>query len=154
MSAQRGGRAARSGNMGVPSLAPLNPERVPPLLGKYAKYIGKDLEKIEVTYSAEGAEILVYGKEKTPFESLRGVSLAEFRAARSEENAPTESEKLRSFRNKFELRLKRECPKTLLSGSDTAIQAFLDGLPFKERRAMLMSQKQFQAEYPNGYTQA
>jgi len=135
-------------------MAPLNPERVPPLLGKYAKFIGKDLKKIEVTYSAEGAEVLVYGKEGGPFESLKGVSLADFRAARSEEIAPTESEKLRAFRNKFELRLKKECPKTLNSGSDAAIQAFLDGLPFKERRAMLMSQKQFQGEYPNGYTQA
>lgn len=154
MSTRGGGRSGRGAASGAPSLQPLNPERVPPLLGKYAKFIGRDLEKIEIVYSAEGTDVLVYGKEGTPFEGLDGATLADFRAIRTEENAPSEAEKLRAFRNKFELRLNRECNPAPSSGKDEDIQAFLDGLPFKERRAMLMTQKQFSAAYPNGYTAA
>lgn len=153
MAAARGGRAGRAG-MGAPSLQPLNPERIPPLLGKYAKFIGRDLEKIEIVYSAEGTEVLVFGKHGTPFESLDGASLADFRALRSDENSPSEEEKLRAFRNKFELRLNRECSPPPASGKDADLQAFLESLPFRERRAMLMTQKQFQSAYPNGYTAA
>jgi hypothetical protein len=123
-------------------------------MGKYAKFIGRDLEKIEIVYSAEGTDVLVYGKEGTPFAELDGATLADFRVLRTEETAPSEAEKLRAFRNKFELRLNRECNPAPASGSDADIQAFLEGLPFRERRAMLMTQKQFQAAHPNGLSAA
>jgi hypothetical protein len=135
-------------------LAPLNPERPPQLLGKYAKYLGKDLEKIEITYNADGLLIGVYGKAGTPYESLENASIAEFKALRQTALQPSTDEKLQAFRNKFELRLNRECNPAPNSGSDADIQAFLNGLGFRERRALLMTQKQFSASYPNGYTAA
>jgi len=123
-------------------------------LGKYAKYLGKDLKKIEIVYDADGISIGVYGMEGTPYEHLDNSSIAEFKALRQAELAPSNDEKLRAFRNKFELRLNRECNPAPNSGSDTDIQTFLDGLTFRERRALLMTQKQFSASYPNGYTAA
>lgn len=135
--------------------APLNPERPPQLLGKYAKLIGKSLKSIDISFTADGIEVSVTGMENTPYASLDGASIAEFKAIREKENTPSDAEKLQQFRNKFELRLNREFPEQgPASGSDTDIQQFLNGLPFRERQAMLMTQKQFSARYPNGYTQA
>jgi hypothetical protein len=153
-SSVRGGKAPRGGNFGSQSQAPLNPERPPQLLGKYAKYIGKDLESIEIRYSAEGVEVHVNGLKGSDYADLKTATLAEFRAMRSKDIQPTTAEKLRAFRNKYELRLNKECNPAPKSGSDADIQTFLDGLNFHERRAMLMTQKQFQASYPNGYTAA
>jgi hypothetical protein len=72
------------------------------------------------------------------------------------EISPSDDEKLRAFRNKFELRLNEEFPREggPVNGSDAEIQAFLDSLHFRKRRALMMTQKQFSASYPNGYTQA
>lgn len=136
-------------------LAPLNPERPPQLLGKYTKFLGKQLKSIDISYTADGIDIGVTGMPNTPYSGLDNASFAAFKAIRDAQNAPTQAEKLQSFRNKFELRLNREFPaQGPTDGSDTAIQAFLNGLPFRERQAMLMTQKQFSARYPNGYTQA
>jgi len=140
---------------GPGGLAPLNPERPPQLLGKYAKMLGRDLEEIRIKYTSDGVTIEVDGKAGTPYASLNDASFAAYHELRREELAPSNDEKLNAFRNKFELRLNREFPTPgPASGSDADIQTFLNGLNFRERRALLMTQKQFSAQYPNGYTAA
>jgi len=135
--------------------APLNPERPPMLLGKFTKLLGKDLENIKVTYTADGVTVEVNGKAGTAFADLEDEPMAVYKALKASQNAPTNSEKLVAFRNKFELRLNKEFPTPgPASGSDEDIQVFLGTLNFRERRAMLMTQKQFSAQYPNGYAAA
>jgi hypothetical protein len=135
--------------------APFNPERPSQLIAKYAKFLGKDLASIDVSYTPEGVSVTVTGAEGGPYADLENVDLAVFKAKRNEVNRPSNEEALQGFRNKFELRLNREFPTPgPASGSDADIQAFLNGLNFRERRALLMTQKQFSASYPNGYTQA
>jgi hypothetical protein len=125
-------------------------------LGKYAKLLGKDLIKIQVSYDADGVTIGVWGMPNTPYSSLDDSNLALYKAMKQREISPSDDEKLRAFRNKFELRLNEEFPREggPVNGSDAEIQAFLDGLHFRKRRALMMTQKQFSASYPNGYTQA
>jgi hypothetical protein len=140
---------------GPSGLAPLNPERPPQLLGKYAKMLGRDLDEIRIKYTSDGVTIEVDGKAGTPYADLTDATFAAYHALRQKELAPSNEEKLQSFKNKFELRLNREFPTPgPASGSDADIQAFLNGLNFRERRALLMTQKQFSAQYPNGYTTA
>jgi len=140
---------------GPGGLAPLNPERPPQLLGKYAKMLGRDLEEIRIKYTSDGVTIEVDGMAGTPYEELEGAPFSAYHALRKKELAPSDDEKLASFRNKFELRLNREFPTPgPASGSDADIQAFLNGLNFRERRALLMTQKQFSAQYPTGYAAA
>jgi hypothetical protein len=138
--------------------APLNPERPPQLLGKYAKLLGKDLKQIVVTYDVDGVNVAVTGMGETPFASLDDAAIADYKAMKQKENTPSDEERLNAFRNKFELRLNKEFPKEgtdkPASGSEADIQAFLNRMPFKERRALLMTQKQFSVSYPNGYSQA
>jgi hypothetical protein len=137
--------------------APLNPERPPQLLGKYAKLLGKDLKSIVVTYDVDGVNVAVFGEDNTPYASIQDEALAIYKAKKQEENKPSDIEKLLAFRNKFELRLNRELPKGAdgpASGAESDIQDFLTKLPFRERRALLMTQKQFSVAYPNGYSQA
>jgi hypothetical protein len=134
-------------------------------LGKYSKLLGKDLDEIVVKYTATGVTVTVTGHKDSGFKDLKSVSLAEYQDQRKVENLPDNSERIQSFRNKYELRLNREFPKAAFEKAvtkdkegnllvDTTIQVFLDALPFKERRALLMTQKQFTASYPNGFTAA
>jgi hypothetical protein len=140
---------------GPGGLAPLNPERPPQLLGKYAKMLGRDLEEIRIKYTSDGITVEVDGKAGTPYAGLDSSSFADYHVLRQSALAPTDEQKLQSFKNKFELRLNREFPTPgPASGSDADIQAFLNTLNFRERRALLMTQKQFSAQYPNGYTAA
>lgn len=146
---------AQQANNRPSGLAPLNPERPPQLLGKYAKMLGRDLEEIRVKYTSDGITIEVDGKAETAYSSLEGATFSEYHALRQQELAPSDDEKLQSFKNKFELRLNREFPTPgPASGKDADLQSFLNGLNFRERRALLMTQKQFSAQYPNGYTTA
>lgn len=136
---------------------PLNPERPPQLLGKYAKTLGTKLDKIVIEYDADGVSIGVYGKADTAFAHINNGSIADFKSALAEELAPSDGERLMALRNKFELRLNKEFPKGEhgpASGSEADIQGFMSKLPFRERRALLMTQKQFSVAYPNGFTQA
>jgi hypothetical protein len=145
----------QSTNRGPGGLAPLNPERPPQLLGKFAKMLGRDLEEIRIKYTSDGVTVEVDGVKDTPYAALEAASFAEYHALRKAELEPSEAEKLVAFRNKFELRLNREFPSPgPASGSDADIQAFLQTLNFRERRALLMTQKQFSASYPNGYNAA
>lgn len=134
----------------------LNPERLPALSGKFAKMLGKDYEKLVITYSPEGVSCVVQVKDGE--EGLKSLNFAEFFAAKKKANEPDAEEKYRLFRNKYELRLNKEFPRgefnKLTSEGDSKIQEFLETLNFRERRALVMSQKEFAKEYPNGYTQA
>jgi len=139
----------------------LNPERAPALIAKWQKLLGKDLESIQVMYKASGVEVTVTpitgGLSAKADSSIAGkaISIAAYKAAKAEGVKPSDDDAKVALRNKFELRLNKEFPSgELKSGSDADIQAFLQGLPFHERRAMLMSNKQFKTAYPNGYTPA
>lgn len=134
----------------------LNPERAPVLIAKWQKLLGKDLKKIEVSYEADGVSVTLYGMDGSPFhKGGKALSIPEFRELKQKESAPSANESLTAFKDKFELRLNLEFPKQgPASGSEADIRSFLDGLPFHQRRAMLMSNKQFKAAYPNGFTQA
>lgn len=136
--------------------APLNPERVPQLLGKYAKSLGKDLDKIVVTYDADGISIGIFGMKDTVYASLNDASVAEYKAIKAKQNEPSDAERLQAFKNKFELRLNLEFPREggPTSGKEADIQSFLNGLGFRMRRALMMTQKQFEKSYPNGFSQA
>lgn len=148
--------APKEATVGAPrgAPAPLNPERPPQLLGKYAKLLGKDLESITLKYDADGVFISVKGMKGTPYASLDDANMADYRAIKQKELAPSDEERARAFRNKFELRLNKEFPQGTAISTEAEIQACLNGLPFRERRALLMTQKQFSESYPNGYSQA
>jgi hypothetical protein len=139
----------------------LNPERAPALISKWQKLLGKDLDRIEVIYKADSVTVDLYGKEGTPYykdsgDDVVAISIPEYREIKARETAPSDDEKLRAFRDKFELRLNLPFPTEgqPASGSDADIRAFLERLNFHQRRAMLMSNKQFKAAYPNGFAQA
>lgn len=139
------------------ALQQLNPERAPPLIAKWQKLLGKDLDRIEVEYKADSVSVYLYGKEGTPYhkEDDESLSIPEYRELKARETAPSDDEALRAFRDKFELRLNRPFPANgPASGKDADIRAFLESLDFHQRRAMLMSNKQFKAAYPNGFAQA
>lgn len=145
-----------------PRTVQINPERAPALIAKWQKLLGKDLEEIQVKYTAAGVAVTVIPLAGGPSAQAdkevagKAISIAAYKAAKSEAAKPSNDEAKVALRNKYELRLNKEFPKTgdLGSGDEAAIQAFLQGLPFHERRAMLMSNKQFKTAYPNGYSPA
>lgn len=133
----------------------LNPERAPALISKWQKLLGKDLERIEVTYEADGVTVYLFGLGSYAKLDAEGaetsMSIAEYKAKKQAAEKPSDAEALRAFRNKYEIRLAREFPATgPVSASEADIQAWLNTRPFNERRAMLMSNKQFKSAYPNG----
>jgi hypothetical protein len=154
-SSARGGRKANENRPPMGGLGFLNPERVAPLVPKYANKIGKTLSKVSIHYSEDGVEVEVEtrldGSGAVSTES-ECVTLAEFHRRVGEANTPTDSERLRQLRRKYELRLNREFPTPgPASGSEPDIQAFIDALPFQERRAILMTQKAFEKAHPEGF---
>jgi len=156
--ATRGGRSGRgrSGGQGQPGqIGFMNPERVSALAPKYANKIGKTIEKLSIEYTPEGVNVEVKskldqnGRMATNVETM---SLAEFHRRLGESVAPSDEERLRQLKRKFELRLNREFPTPgPASGSEANIQSWLDSRPFAERRALLMSQKAFDKAYPEGF---
>jgi hypothetical protein len=130
----------------------LNPERVPPLVGKFAKMLGKDFNSLTIKYTAEGVNVTVQDGDG------KDCSLAKFFELKKKAHEASDEEKERSFRNKYELRLNKEFPKEefakLTTKGDAKIQEFLETLGFRDRRALLMTQKQFAAANPNGNAQA
>jgi len=148
-----------TGESSGPRTVQLNPERAPALIAKWQKLLGKDLDRIEVIYTAGGVSVDLY-----PLEGFVGhkvdsegdtvaLSVAEFKSAKQEAAKPSAEDSKVALRNKFELRLNKEFPSdgNLGDGSEAAIREFLQTLPFHERRAMLMSNKQFKTAYPNGF---
>jgi hypothetical protein len=158
-----GGRAPRGGGrnaaIGAPATVFLNPERAPPLISKWQKLLGKDLEKIEVVYEEDGVTVTLYGKEGTPYagsDSDVGMSVVEYKTKKEQAAKPSAEDAKWAFRNKFEVRLNQPFPEgiDLGDGSDTALRSAVQALPFEQRRVMLMSNKQFKSAYPNGFAGA
>jgi len=157
----RGGGTATA-NRGAPATVFLNPERAPPLIAKWQKLLGKDLEEIKVIYKEDGVTVELYGKAGTPFENKDkdgdpcSLTVPEFRAIKEKESAPSAEDAKFAFRNKFEVRLNQEFPAgvDLGDGSETALRNAVQALPFQQRRVMLMSNKQFKTAYPNGFAGA
>jgi len=161
-----GGNAPRGGGRnaatGVPSTVFLNPERAPPLISKWQKLLGKDLERIEVVYEENGITVHLYGKEGTPYSvkdeegNLQSISVADYKAKKEEAVKPSEEDAKFAFRNKFEVRLNQAFPEELDlgDGSEAALRRAIQALPFEQRRVMLMSNKQFKSAYPNGFAGA
>jgi len=140
----------------------LNLERVPTLAPKFANKIGKTCDGYAVFYTGSGVEVQVRtkigpnGRPLTPpgvNQAYPMISLMEFERRVALSNQPTEADRLAALRRKFELRLNREFPAQAgpASGSEEHIQAWLGTRPFAERRALLMSQKDFDKSYPDGF---
>lgn len=157
---RRGGGNATAGRAPTPVF--LNPERAPPLISKWQKLLGKDLEKIEVIYEENGVTVNLWGKEGTAFRPEnedgedRPISCTEYREIKAQETAPSAEDAKFAFKNKFEVRLNQPFPEELDlgDGSETAIRKAVQALPFEQRRVMLMSNKQFKSAYPNGFAGA
>lgn len=135
----------------------LNPERAPALIAKYQKMLGKDLKKIQVEYTSTGVTVWVWGlgdfAKIDDDDREVAMSIAAFKAAKLEASKPSDADAVTAFKNKWEVRLNTPFPAEagLTSASEADIQTFLAGRPFNQRRAMLMSNKQFKTAYPNGF---
>jgi hypothetical protein len=150
----------RSGN--VPNMGNLlNLERIPALSPKFANQIGKTCDGFRISYGGSGTTVEVAsfisadgrafsvkdGKQQSTW-----IGLTEWERRRALHNQPSEAEKLQSLKRKYELRLAKEFPPNgPASGKDEDIQAWLGKLPFAQRRALLMSQKDFSKSYPEGF---
>jgi len=152
------GRGGGTATAGRPSQVFLNPERAPPLIAKWQKLLGKDLERLEVVYEENGVTVYLYGKPGTAFDkrddsdSAVALTVPEYRAIKEREVAPSAEDAKFAFKNKFEVRLNTEFPPglDLGDGSEAALRSAVQALPFNQRRVMLMSNKQFKSAYPNG----
>lgn len=149
----RGGRANRSGPMGGQQL--LNLERVPALAPKFANQIGKTCAGYRVNFTAAGQSVEVastIGPDGSDLDTPSWVTVVEWERRRAVRNAPSDEERLAALRRKYELRLNRAFPaQGPRSGSEEDIQAWLGTLAFNQRRALLMSQKDFSKSYPEGF---
>jgi len=151
----KGSRPSSGPNMG--NL--LNLERVPMLAPKFANKLGKTAAAFAVIYTGSGVEIMVQsmiGKDAESISPVNGVypqvSLVEFERRVALKNQPSTAERLASLKRKFELRLNMEFPSAgPQSGSEEHVQAWLGTRSFTERRALLMSQKDFEKSYPGGF---
>lgn len=146
-------KAARAGPSQMGQL--LNLERVPNLAPKFANKIGKSCNGYSVVYDMTGMKVIVLSLLSANGSVLtepEQIPLLEFERRVALANTPSEAERLLSLRRKYELRLNRAFPaQGPQSGSEAHIQAFLDNLPLAERRALLLSQKDFAKSYPEGF---
>lgn len=141
-----------------PGLQLLNLERVPPLAPKFANQIGKTALGFRIQYTATGQVVEVQSMLDKEGCLVRGtgetewISIPAWEQRRVARNTPDEGERLAALRRKYELRLNRAFPKEgPASGSEADIQAWLGALAFNQRRALLMSQKDFTKSYPQGF---
>lgn len=146
----------QGGNAGIPGQTGfMNPERVAALLPKYANKIGKSIESLSIIYTVDGVKVCVdtwLDEDGQMTGESEEISLAEFHQRLGEHVAPSNDDRLRSLRRKFELRLNMEFPSNGPdTGSDHDIQIWMDTLPFAQRRALQMSQKAFDKAYPDGF---
>jgi len=131
----------------------LNLERVPQLAPKFSNKLGKDAAGYAVLYTEEGVKVMVQtkltidGRPMTPpgeGKPWPQVSLVEFERRVSLKNAPSKEERLNALKRKYELRLMKEFPSQgPKEGSEESIQSWIGTLPFNDRVALLMSQKDF-----------
>lgn len=140
----------------------LNLERVPNLAPKFANQLGKTCTYYKVLYTASGMQIMVgsmisadartFSLTKEGKPGSEEVPIQEWERRRALKNLPSNAERLSALKRKFEIRLNREFPSHgPTSGTEEDIQAWLGTLPFAQRRALLMSQKDFSKSYPDGF---
>jgi hypothetical protein len=134
----------------------LNLERPPPLAAKFANALGKSAAGFRLAYAPEGMKTEALCLYDAQGKALNGsgpewVSVPEWERRKALHNQPTEAERRDQMVRKFELRLNKECVKPPVSGSETDIQAWLGSLAWYERKALLMSQKDFNRSYPDGF---
>lgn len=147
----RGGRGSASAGMGRPNVAgSLDPEHPSFLMDKWSKKLGRDLEKIEVVYTAQGLQVLLTGTKGGAFDALRGGSIQDYRRLQEAATAQTPEQKLRGLRRKYEDRVGAAPANFPTTWEDQAVEAWINGLPLEARRRLRMSQKQFNELHPNG----
>jgi len=132
----------------------LNLERVPPLAPKFSNQIGKTCTGFQVLYSLTGITVKVHSVVNSTGGDCEPelISVPEWERRRALKNAPSNEERLNGLRRKYELRLNRQFPaQGPASGSEADVQAWLATLPFSQRRALLMGQKDFTKSYPDGF---
>jgi len=138
----------------------LNLERVPVLAPKFSNQIGKTCAGFGVMYTPEGVKVVVKSTIDGNGQAITGsedVSLPEWERRRVLKNTPSREERLSALSRKFELRLNKAFPQGKSgpsSGKEEDIATWLQTLPFGERRALLMSQKDYAKAYPNGIFRA
>jgi len=119
------------------------------LSAKYKKALEKGkLAGIRLEFDTSGVRVLAALPSKEG-EQAQWVPIAEAMASISgvTEERPFEDEKAHIV-GKFEVRLDKECPVALRdSASKEALTAAIQGLPFKERRALQMSNREFELAY-------
>jgi len=132
----------------------LNLERLPPLTAKLANQIGKTVKGFRAQWVLSGTEVqagsLLDSDGKTIL-AEQWVPLQEWERRRALHNRPSDDDRKAQIVRKFELRLNKECKSPPVSGSETDIQAWLGSLVWYERKALLMSQKDFSKSYPDGF---
>lgn len=155
--------SGKSQNRAGPALGNLlNLERVPNLAPKFTNQLGKTCTYFKVQYTVSGTQIMVgsmisadarvFSLTKDGRPGSEEVSLMEWERRRALKNAPSDEDRLSALKRKYELRLNREFPKSgPAGGAESEIQAWLGTLPFAQRRALLMSQKDFAKSYPDGF---
>lgn len=141
---------------GPQGLQLLNLERVPPLAPKYANQIGKTCVQFRVHFTPTGQSVEVsslLGDDGEEINPPVWISIPEWEQRRAAHNAPNNAERLSALKRKFEVRLNRAFPTQggPASGSEADIQAWLGTIAFGQRRALLMSQKDFAKSYPEGF---
>jgi hypothetical protein len=145
----------QGGNRGLAAPQFLNLERVPNLAPKFANKLGKTAEGYSLKFDMEGFRVVVDSLLNDQGESIddsEEVSLLEFERRVALANAPSNEERLSALKRKYELRLNRAFPDAgPASGAEPSIATWLATLPFAERRALLMSQKDFNKSYPEGF---
>jgi hypothetical protein len=135
----------------------LNPERVPALAPKFSNQIGKTCSGFSIRYTMTGVvvnvdSLLDESGGVLDVDDAEEIGIPEWERRRALKNTPSDDERLAALRRKYELRLNREFPANgPASGAETAIQAWLGTLAFAERRALLMSQRDFSKSYPEGF---
>lgn len=146
-------RGRGSGGPSGPNL--LNLERVPGLAPKFSNQLGKTCTGFKVLWTESGMAVQAnstVGEDGNVLDVAEWVSIPEWERRRALKNAPSEEERISSLKRKYELRLAREFPADgPASGREEDIQAWLGTLPFAQRRALLMSQKDFSKSYPQGF---
>jgi len=132
----------------------LNLERLPPLTAKLANQIGKTVSGFRAQWVLSGTEVqagCLLDKDGKAVGKEEWVPLPEWERRRALHNKPSDEERKSAMVRKFELRLNKECVNTPASGSEPDIQAWLGTLAWYERKALLMSQKDFSKSYPDGF---
>jgi len=161
--ANRGGKAGAQRPQGPNMGNLLNLERVPNLAPKFANKLGKTAAGYAVIYSGSGVEVQVQSMlgpngalvRAQPDGTFPTVPLVEFERRVALHNQPSEADRISALRRKYELRLRQEFPAAgPASGSEAHVQAWLASRPFAERVALMMSQKDFDKSYPQGFRPA